>query len=86
MNQKEIEFRIKKIETRNQKVELDKKWETSSTRKIILITSTYLVIGLFMQFIKVNKPWLNAIVPATGFFLSTLALPFIKNIWIKYQK
>ena len=31
---KELEERILKIEERNKKVELDKKWETSFTRRI----------------------------------------------------
>ena len=86
MNQKEIESKIKKIENRNKKVELDKKWETSLTRKITIMIFTYLIIGSFMTIISVNQPWLNAIVPTIGFFLSTLALPIFKNIWIKYQK
>jgi len=86
MNLKEIETKIIKIETRNKKVELDKKWETSLTRKILIMIFTYLIIGSFMAIISVNQPWLNAIVPTTGFFLSTLALPYAKNIWIKYQK
>jgi hypothetical protein len=86
MKQKEIESKIKQIEDRNKRVELDKKWEISLTRKIIIMTFTYLIIGLFMKMINVNQPWLNAIIPTTGFFLSTLALPFIKSIWIKYQK
>lgn len=86
MTPTEIEIKINQIEFRNRKVELDKKWETSLTRKIFIMIFTYLIIGTFMNLIKVNQPWLNAIIPTTGFFLSTLALPYIKNIWIRYQK
>ena len=35
-----------------------------------------------MNAIGVNNPWLNAIIPSLGFLLSTLSLPFFKNIWI----
>lgn len=78
----QLDKRITVIEKRNEKVELDKAWETSGTRKIILIANTYIVIGLFMWFMNINNPWINAIVPSIGYFLSTLTLPFIKRWWI----
>ncbi|HCR35957.1 hypothetical protein A2130_00340 [Candidatus Woesebacteria bacterium GWC2_33_12] len=83
-----LEKRIEKIEQRNKKVEVDKAWETSLTRKLLLITFTYLAIALYMMTINIDRPWLNAIVPATGFLLSTLTLPFFKNLWSKkvYKK
>ena len=83
-----LEKRIEKIEQRNKKVEVDKAWETSLTRKLLLITFTYLAIALYMMTINIDRPWLNAIVTATGFLLSTLTLPFFKNLWSKkvYKK
>jgi len=42
-----IEQEILKIIERNKKVELDKKWETSFTRKILIAVLTYFVIVLF---------------------------------------
>ncbi len=86
MDLKEIEKRITKIEERNKRVELDKAWETSFQRKVLILVLTYLTIGLFMSFIKVNRPFLNAIIPSLGFLLSTFSIPFFKNIWIKKQK
>ena len=65
------------------KVELDKAWETSWTRKMLLIIFTYLSIAFYLHAINVDRPWLNAIVPAVGFLLSTLTLPFFKNLWEK---
>jgi len=82
----DLENRIVEIEERNKKVEVDKAWETSLTRKLLLIFFTYIAIGLYLNAIAVNKPWLNAIVPAVGFFLSTLTLPFIKKYWQKRWK
>jgi len=79
-----LEQRIKKIEERNSKVELDKSWETSYTRRILLAIFTYLAIVLYLKFIVGIEPWFNAIVPSIGFLLSTLTLPFFKNIWTKY--
>ncbi|MBS3134414.1 hypothetical protein J4214_04245 [Candidatus Woesearchaeota archaeon] len=81
---KQLEIEIKKIKERNYKVESDKSWETSYTRKALLALFTYLAIGIYLYIININKPWLNAIVPAVGFMLSTLTLPFFKSLWMKY--
>ena len=79
-----LEERIEKIEKRNKNVEADKAWEGSWVRKLVLITFTYIAVGLYLKVINVDKPWINAIVPSLGFLLSTLTLPFIKTLWIKY--
>jgi len=81
---KDFEKRIEAIEQRNKKVELDKSWETSRSRKIIIAVLTYAVIVLFFYFAQLPKPFINSIVPTTGFVLSTLSLPFFKKLWIKY--
>lgn len=78
-----LEQRIEKIEERNKKVEADKAWEVSVTRKIFIAVFTYLIIGLFLTSIKIQSPWLNAIVPTIGFLLSTLTLPIIKKTWTR---
>jgi hypothetical protein len=79
-----LEKRISKIEERNRKVEMDKAWETSFTRRGLLILFTYLAIGLYLNMIGVNNPWVNSVVPAIGFLLSTLTLPFFKELWKRY--
>ena len=78
-----IEKRLEAIEQRNQKVELDKAWETSWTRRILLSVFTYLAIGVYMWAIDISRPWLNAVVPAVAFMLSTLTMPFFKKLWVK---
>ncbi|MFH1420809.1 MAG: hypothetical protein ABIG30_02470 [Candidatus Aenigmatarchaeota archaeon] len=79
-----LDKRVKDIEERNKRVESDKFWETSYTRRIILFIFTYLAIGLYLNVVNISQPWLNAIVPAVGFMLSTLTLPFFKKLWLKY--
>ena len=79
----QIEQEINNLKERNKKVELDKKWEGSFTRRFLLMLFTYLAIGLYLQAIGVSNPWLNAIVPAVGFLLSTLTMPFFKKLWMK---
>lgn len=78
-----LEQAVQEIQKRNQKVEIDKKWETSFTRRILLILFTYVAITGYLFAIQIPKPFLNAIVPSVGFLLSTLTLPFLKKIWQK---
>lgn len=80
---KDLESRVLMIEKRNAQVELDKAWETSGTRKTLLVIFTYISIGLYMNAIGVKDPWMNAVIPSIGFLLSTLTLPFFKRQWIK---
>ncbi len=77
-----LEERVQKIEERNKSVELDKAWETSWARKLLIVAFTYIAIGIFLSVIKVDRPWLAAIVPAIGFTLSTLTMPFFKDAWL----
>ncbi len=81
-----IEKEVKKIVERNKRVESDKAWETSFARRIIVALMTYLMIVLFLWIIKIPNPWLNALVPAIAFMLSTLSLPFFKRIWLRSRK
>ena len=81
---KALEEKVKKIELRNKKVELDKTWEISYTRRVLLMLFTYLTIGFYLQAINIVHPWLNSIVPTIAFMLSTLTLPLFKKSWIKY--
>ncbi len=84
-NLKDLESILRKVEERNKKVELDKAWELSYSRRFLLSLFTYLSIGVYLRVIGVPKPWLNAIVPAIAFMLSTLTLPFFKKLWITYK-
>ena len=83
-NLQELEKKIGEIEERNRRVTIDKVWEISYTRRILLAAFTYLAIGFYLQVINVSQPWLNAIVPTVAFTLSTLTLPLLKNWWLKY--
>ncbi|MBP9717737.1 hypothetical protein KBD59_00365 [Candidatus Gracilibacteria bacterium] len=79
-----LEQRITKIEERNRSVELDKKWEGSWTRRILLAVFTYLAVLFYFIAIGLEAAFLSALVPTIGFMLSTLTLPYFKKMWIKY--
>ncbi len=77
----DVESRIAAIELRNKKVELDKAWEVSWTRRIVISLLTYIVVASYLLSIGNDKPFVNAIVPVVGFLLSTLLLPWFKSVW-----
>lgn len=79
-----LEQEINKIKERNKRVELDKKWETSGTRKICIAILTYIVVLIYSYSIsKISNIYLSSIVPVIGFGLSTLSLKGIRKIWEK---
>lgn len=82
-----METEIEKINERNKRVELDKAWETSKTRRGIISLLTYIIASIFLTVIDNSTPYINAFVPVGGYLLSTLSLPAFKKWWIlKYGK
>ncbi len=79
---------IKEIKERNQRVEADKAWEISFTRRAIIAVMTYLIVVVFLITNDFPYPYLNALIPTIGFILSTLTLKFFKKTWINrvYKK
>ena len=74
---------VNQILERNARVEADKAWETSLTRRGVIATITYLVAVFFMWRIGITEPFLNAVVPTGGYLLSTLSLGVVKRWWLK---
>ena len=84
MEYKDLEEEIVKIKERNQRVELDKKWETSWTRKICIMVLTYIVVIVYSYVIRnIDNIFLSSLVPVIGFTLSTLSLKLVRRIWEK---
>lgn len=81
----ELDKRLKKIEERNSRVEVDKAWEISWFRRILIAIFTYLAIAIYLAFIVHIDPWINAIIPSLDFLLLTLTLPLFKKIWKRYN-
>ena len=80
----ELKKELEEIKQRNKRVELDKKWETSYTRKICICVLTYIVVLIYSNMVnKSNNIFLSSLVPVIGFFLSTLSLKIIRKIWEK---
>ena len=78
----DLKNEIDNIKKRNKRVELDKAWETSFTRKICICILTYIVVVIYSYLIsRISNIWLSSLVPVIGFTLSTLSLKYIRRIW-----
>ena len=87
MELKDLENEIENIKQRNKRVELDKKWETSLTRKLCICILTYIVVIIYSYMVRnYDNIFLSSLVPVIGFTLSTLSLRYIRKIWEKNIK
>ena len=81
---KNLEKEIKLIKERNLRVEADKAWEVSWTRRLFIAALTYVAAGIWLVWIDDSFPWLKAFVPSAGYLVSTFSLPIIKKWWTKH--
>ena len=80
----DFEKEITEIKERNKRVEKDKAWETSWTRRICIMVLTYIVVIIYSYVIKeYDNILLSSLVPVIGFTLSTLSLKLVRKIWEK---
>lgn len=82
MKPHEAQKAVETIQERNARVEADKAWETSWTRRITITLGTYIIIGGYLNFLDVENAWLHALVPPLAYILSTLSLPVFKQVWV----
>lgn len=71
------------IQNRNARVDADKAWETSNSRRLCIAGLTYIVAFIYMTSIGVDNVAFNALIPVGGYLMSTLSLRAIKQIWLK---
>lgn len=84
MNTENLEQEIEQLKLRNKQVDKNKAWETSLTRKILIVLFTYIAVAIYLKTVVKIDPWINAIVPTIGFVLSTLTLSYFKALWERY--
>ncbi len=76
-----VEARVYALEQRNKRVEEDKEWETSLTRRGAIVIITYFCAALLLSVIDDELVWEHALVPVAGYILSTLTLPALRKMW-----
>ena len=79
----DLKREIEKIKERNTRVEEDRAWETSWTRKVFIIVSTYIVVVIFMMIMQEDKPFLKALVPVVGYIVSSVSYDAVRAWWLK---
>ena len=78
----DLQRQIDQINARNKRVEIDKAWETSLTRKFVVIVLTYLVVMVLFLVMKLPNPFVNAVIPSAAFVISNLSIPIVKKWWV----
>lgn len=87
MEIEDLKQEIENIKERNKRVELDKRWETSWTRKICICILTYIVVIIYSYVVRnYDNIFLSSLVPVIGFTISTLSLIYIRKIWEENTK
>ena len=88
INKDKLEIEIEKIKERNARVETDKAWETSQTRRIVATIFIYVLSAVILFSINAPSPFVNALIPAVGFLFSIETFPLLKEFWIRniYKK
>lgn len=81
----EIEQEIQNLKERNIKVEIDKAWETSLTRRVFIALVTYVFASIWLHYLNEKAIFLKAVIPTTGYILSTLSIPQLKKFWLKFK-
>jgi len=79
----DLKNEIEQIKERNKRVELDKAWEVSWTRRIFILAMTYIIASAWLYVIRETNIFLKAMVPTVGYLLSTLSIPQIKRWWLE---
>ena len=80
-----VESELADIRNRNRRVESDKAWETSRVRLLSITGITYVTMVLVFLVLGSSRPFVDALVPTTGFFLSTLSVSFLRARLGKYE-
>ena len=78
-----LDQELDNLRARNKAVESHKAWEVSLFRRLILTLFIYIAAYLVMWIIAVEKVWMASLVPAVGYFLSTLTVTPLREWWIK---
>lgn len=76
---------LKRILTRNQKVDEEKRWKESLTHRLSVTVLIYIISVCCFYFASVHEIFIVALIPSLGYFISTIKLKLIRHIWEKYQ-
>jgi len=79
----DVRRELDEIKSRNARVEREKAWEVSWTRRLVIAAAICLTVWVWLFNIGVDHAELHALVPGAAYVLSTLSLPIIKDWWLR---
>ena len=82
----ELKEEIEKIKERNRRVEKDKEGETSFVRRLKITFLTYIIVLIYCLIIKVDRPFISALVPPLAYLVSTVTFGFLKSKWLRNRR
>lgn len=74
---------VDELRARNLRVEREKAWETSWTRRILITAATWLGAWLWLRQMGVEHAERQAVLPSGAYAVSTLSLPVLRRLWIR---
>ena len=75
--------RIQAILDRNKRVEAEKAWERSHTRRGFIALLIFVTVLLLLWLINEPQFLLLSLIPVAGYIFSTLSLPWLKKRWMR---
>jgi len=81
-----LEAAVQAILERNRRVEAEKAWEVSITRRLFIALMTYAGAVLLFWSLGLPTPLLQAFIPSIAYFFSTLSLPWVKEWWMRRHR
>jgi len=73
------EHLIRSVQCRLRERDVAAEFGHSTVRAITLALATYIVLAFYMTIVSLPRPWINALVPAVGFQISTWTLPRVEK-------
>ena len=81
----DVHRELLEIKRRNARVEREKAWETSWTRRLVIAIAIWIGVWPWLQNLGVQRAALHALVPAAAYVLSTLSLPIVRRWWLRLR-
>jgi hypothetical protein len=81
----EIRKEVGELRARNVRVEREKAWETSWTRRLVITGMTWLGAWVWLLGLGVDHAALQALVPSGAYAVSTLSIPVLRRWWIRVR-
>jgi hypothetical protein len=78
----EMRRQVAEIQARNERVEREKAWETSWTRRLVIAGATWVAAWLWLRGLAVEHAARQALVPTLAYVVSTFSLPFLRRWWM----